>query len=495
MSTALVWFRQDLRCRDNPALALACASHEQIIPLYIKETEPSLPMGAAQHWWLYHSLNSLKKALREVRLDLYLREAAPLPLLKKLIETHKIAAVYWNRCYEPAHRTRDQQIKSALKALGIKVVSCNGSLLNEPWEILNKSGQYYKVFTPYWRACLRQMPHLSRSHEITSWPSAHSIASDNLQDWNLLPTKPNWALEFSDFWQPGEEGASKQLELFLNQNLTNYKEARNIPALSKGTSHLSPHLHFGELSPHQIWNAVQSKMRDPQCNQASAETFLAELGWREFSYQLLYHYEALPERNFKTQFDSFPWSNNAEYLACWKKGLTGYPIVDAGMRELWRTGYMHNRVRMIVASFLTKDLMIDWRQGAAWFWDTLLDADLASNSASWQWVAGSGADAAPYYRIFNPVLQGEKFDPQGDYIKRWVPELSSMPKQWIHHPWDAPKELFARTGYPQPLVDHSLARQLALDNYKRLGPGDGSLASIELSTALTNKEKDNKDYT
>jgi len=469
MSTALFWFRQDLRCYDNPALSLACKHHEKIIPLYIKELNPPLSLGGAQHWWLHHSLHALAATLKKVDLDLYLKQAEPITLLKELIAKYEVDAVYWNRCYEPVHSERDRIIKVELKALGIKVVSCNGSLLNEPWNVLNQSGEFFKVFTPYWRQCLRQMqaPELL---EITHWPTGVKISSDSLNEWKLLPQNPNWAKGFSDYWQPGEQGAAAQLDDFIEKHLMGYKEQRNIPAVS-ATSHLSPHLHFGEISPQQIWVALHDAMQDPQCDLISAQTYLAELGWREFSYQLLYHFPTLMDKNFKTQFDKFSWHDDEELLKKWQKGLTGYPIVDAGMRELWHTGYMHNRIRMVVASFLTKDLLIDWRKGAAWFWDTLLDADLANNSASWQWVAGSGADAAPYYRIFNPVLQGEKFDPQGKYVKRWVPELANVPTQWIHKPWLAPKDSLPLTlgeDYPLPIVEHAKARDYALSAYKKL---------------------------
>lgn len=467
MSTAIFWFRQDLRCHDNPAFTLACNNHQKLIPLYIKEIKPVLTMGRAQQWWLHHSLLSLKNNLNKVNLDLYLRQSDPMILLKELIHKHQVVAVYWNRCYEPMYSSRDRLIKAELKSMGIQVISCNGSLLHEPWEIMNQSGHYFKVFTPYWRQCMRQIqprPLVT----VSEWPLKQPISSDVLDEWNLLPRNPDWAAEFSSCWQPGEQGALANLDVFINERLFGYKEYRNEPAKS-GTSRVSPHLHFGEISPQQIWEVVQQAMREPDCDLISAETYLAELGWREFSYQLLYHYPQLMESNFKSQFDGFPWQNDEAGLKRWQQGLTGYPIVDAGMRELWHTGFMHNRVRMITASFLTKHLMIDWRKGAAWFWDTLLDADLANNSASWQWVAGSGADAAPYYRIFNPTVQGEKFDPQGEYVKRWVPELASAAKQWIHQPWNAPKGMLSsRNNYPAPIVDHATARQVALTSYQRL---------------------------
>ncbi|CEG55643.1 cryptochrome/photolyase family protein [Legionella fallonii] len=469
MSTAIIWFRQDLRCHDNPALTLACQNHQKLIPLYIKEANPVLPIGEAQQWWLHHSLSSLKKELNRVHLDLHFRAAEPLTLLKELVVQYQVDAVYWNRCYEPMHIARDQMIKAELKNLGVKVISSNGSLLNEPWEVLNQAGSYFKVFTPYWRQCLRQM-HVSTQWQIVQWPLNQAVYSQPLEEWHLLPSQPNWAEEFSLHWQPGEEGAAIRLQQFILEHLQHYKEQRNVPAIST-TSRLSPHLHFGEISPQQIWRAIQQAMSDSDCDLPSAQTYLTELGWREFSYHLLYHYPRLMDTHFKSQFDHFPWRDDDRALKLWQKGFTGYPIVDAGMRELWQTGYMHNRVRMIVASFLTKDLLIDWRKGAAWFWNTLVDADLANNSASWQWVAGCGADAAPYYRIFNPVLQGEKFDPHGDYVKHWVAELRAMDKKWVHRPWEAPKEalpLVLGVDYPFPIVDHQYARQEALSLYKGL---------------------------
>lgn len=469
MSIALIWFRQDLRCRDNPALISACQNHQKLIPLYIKELNPVLPMGAAQKWWLHHSLSALKKELNQVHLDLFLREAEPLTLLKELVLQYEVDTVYWNRCYEPMHIERDQRIKAELKSLGVKVISSNGSLLLEPWEVCNQNGSYFKVFTPYWQHCLRQLQ-VNVLEQVTQWPLKQDIMSHSLEDWHLLPSKPNWAQEFHEHWQPGEDGALFKLNEFILNNLQGYKELRNIPAIS-ATSRLSPHLHFGEISPQQVWRAIQQAMLEADCDLSAANSYLAELGWREFSYHLLYHYPQLIDTPFKRQFGHFPWRDDEVALERWQKGMTGYPIVDAGMRELWRTGYMHNRVRMIVASFLTKDLLIDWRKGASWFWNTLLDADLANNSASWQWVAGSGADAAPYYRIFNPVIQGEKFDPEGEYVTRWVPELKTVDKKWIHRPWDAPAgglSLTLGVDYPVPLIDHQQARQEALLLYKQL---------------------------
>lgn len=466
MSTAIVWFRQDLRSTDNPALAEACSTHQYIIPLYIYAQES---LGAAQHWWLHHSLLALQKELKKQGLDLCLKQGPALSIIQALLKSHKIDAVYWNRCYEPQSIQRDQQLKAALRAQGVHVASFNGSLLNEPWTVKNKSGGYFKVFTPYWKQCIRQTT-LPATSLIKTHPSTPTSISDQLADWQLLPQKPNWAIEFPKHWQPGEQGAMDNLTFFIENHLQGYKDARNNPSKA-ATSRLSPHLHFGEISPWKIWNAIKEASINPNCDLRSAEHFLAELGWREFSYYLLYHFPELPNKNFRQEFDAFPWQKNEVLLKCWQKGMTGFPIVDAGMRELWHTGYMHNRVRMIAASFLIKDLLIDWRAGADWFYNTLLDADLANNSASWQWVAGTGADSAPYFRIFNPTLQGEKFDPQGEYIKRWLPELAQVPKQWIHKPWDAPPQILPLTlgkDYPYPVVEHTLARKIALQHYQSL---------------------------
>lgn len=461
MSTAIFWFRQDLRATDNPALNAAC-QHPEVIPLYISETPALIPMGGAQKWWLHHSLHSLHQCLQKSGLQLILQSGDPLDILTQFIQQHKVSTVYWNRCYEPQHIARDKLIKARLQTMGITVKSFNASLLNEPWTVQNQSNTWFKVFTPYWRQALKQiaipefLPPPTGSH-------TPSCQTETLSSWKLLPTKPNWAAGFSDYWQPGEEGASKKLEVFLKEHLGGYQQQRDIPS-ADATSRLSPHLHFGEISPWQIWRAVEALRYQANTDNLSADRFLSEIGWREFSYYLLYHFPELPQQNVQAKFSQFPWHDDEEALLRWQKGLTGYPIVDAGMRELWHTGYMHNRVRMIVASFLTKDLFIDWRKGADWFWDTLVDADMANNSASWQWVAGCGADAAPYFRIFNPVLQSEKFDPQGSYIKQWVPELMKLDAKSIHQPWTSS---FVK-NYPQPLVDHAKARELALAYYKEL---------------------------
>lgn len=466
-SNAIVWFRQDLRLDDNPAFTDACR-HHAIIPIYILD-EATSPIGGAQRWWLHHSLTSLNESLKKIGLDLCLRQGKALDILGQLVRDYQIETIYWNRCYEPAAIARDTAIKEFFQKAGIRVISSNGSLLNEPWKISNLAGHFFKVFTPFWRACLKQMT-IPEQYKISHSPQRLEVNSESLASWKLLPTKPNWAKAFGDYWQPGEEGAHIKLADFVDINLKGYSASRDEPA-EDTTSKLSPHLHFGEISPWQIWRAIETVKLDQYCDLKSVERFLSEIGWREFSYHLLYHSPTLPNANFKSDFNTFPWENDDISLKCWQEGKTGYPIIDAGMRELWHTGYMHNRVRMIVASFLTKDLLIDWRLGASWFLDTLVDADLANNSASWQWVAGSGADAAPYFRIFNPTLQGEKFDPNGAYVKRWVPELKDVPIQWIHKPWMAPQNklgLCLGKDYPEPIIDHAEARNKALSYYKMI---------------------------
>lgn len=474
MSGAVVWFRQDLRLTDNPAFVDACHQHEKIIPIYILD-EAKLPVGGAQRWWLHHSLLALQEGLRELGLRLCLRRGNPQDILDPLVQEQDIQAIYWNRCYEPAAIKRDMAIKTHFQQRAIDVFSSNGSLLHEPWQIKNKAGDFFKVFTPYWRTCLQQM-HIPEPRGVSGVPANLTVESESLESWQLLPHHPNWAQGFAEDWQPGEAGARIKLAEFIDTHLKGYDTLRDVPS-KEATSKLSPHLHFGEISPWQVWRAVEAVKLDTRVDVKSIDRFLSEMGWREFSYYLLYHFPTLPVTNFKSAFNAFPWTNDAGALKRWQKGQTGYPIVDAGMRALWHTGYMHNRVRMIVASFLTKDLFIDWRLGASWFLDTLVDADLASNSASWQWVAGCGADAAPYFRIFNPVLQGEKFDPHGEYVKRWVPELKPVPVQWVHKPWSAPQgQLGICLGrdYPEPIVDHQVARDTALQLYKELSLSSGT---------------------
>jgi deoxyribodipyrimidine photo-lyase len=464
MSASIIWFRNDLRVGDNPALLAALGSGRAVVPLYVldEETDGIRPRGAASRWWLHHSLQSLDASLRTLGSRLILRRGPAEHVVAGLAVESGADAVYSNRVYDRGSRERDARLKSALGARGVRAESLKANLLYEPWEAKTLSGDPFKVFTPFWRACCN-LP--SPGHPLPAprslpgpltWPASEVLAS-----WRLKPTSPDWAGGLRASWVPGEAGALDRLTDFLDGALQRYRQDRDFPAV-EGTSRLSPHLAFGEVSPRHIWRAATERGHS-----AATEKFLAELGWREFSYNVLFHNGDLAQRNFRPEFDAFPWTDEDDQLEAWRRGLTGYPIVDAGMRELWTTGWMHNRVRMIVASFLTKDLLIDWRVGERWFWDTLVDADPANNAAGWQWVAGSGADAAPYFRIFNPVLQGEKFDPAGDYVRRWVPELASLPAEKIHKPWTAavppPTDV-----YPARIVDHAVARDRALMAFRNL---------------------------
>ncbi|QDQ40675.1 deoxyribodipyrimidine photo-lyase [Legionella geestiana] len=456
MSTAIVWFRRDLRVQDNPALNAAARAHECIIPLFIG-TERWMGKGA-QHWWLHHSLKALADSLAHYGLSLCLRRGDALEVLESLVRAHDIQAVYFNRSFEPEARREDEAIAALLRSLGVRVLDYNATLLHNPDSPQIPSG---KVFTPWWKRVRRELAP-SAPQYLEGLFSTPDVTSDALDDWCLLPKNPDWAVQFSDHWTPGEKGALQKLEDFLDLGLHRYATARNLPA-TPATSRLSPHLHFGEISLNLVFHTAMHAFQEGRCTEQNLEVFISELGWREFSASLLYHFPTLDSEPLRAEFARFPWQIQPARLHAWQRGLTGYPIVDAGMRELWHTGYMHNRVRMIVASFLVKDLLIDWREGAAWFLDTLLDADLASNSASWQWVAGCGTDAAPWFRIFNPQLQGETHDPKGIYIKRWIPELRNLPDAYIHTPHEAP---FPPPDYPKPIVDHKAARTRALALYQ-----------------------------
>ncbi|MFL0799479.1 MAG: DNA photolyase family protein [Agarilytica sp.] len=457
---AIHWFRQDLRLSDNPAL-IAAAKTGKVLPIFILDDENSsdYKIGAASRWWLFQSLNALNKSLSG-QLRVYRGDARK--ILSRLSSRHSNCAVFWNRCYEPWRITRDKQIKEDLTQLGVNVRSFNGSLLWEPWQILKKDGTPYKVFTPFYRrGCLiGEQPRAPLPQPKIDFAEG-DFGALTIDDLDLLPTIP-WDRKLISHWKIGERPAQLRLEQFINEGLANYKEGRNYPA-KDNVSRLSAHIHWGEISPNQIWYDVQGAG-----NGQNEDCLMSELGWREFSYALLYHFPELPNQNMQKKFDTFPWRDNAKNLAAWQQGNTGYPIVDAGMRELWQTGYMHNRVRMIVGSFLVKNLLLHWHHGKQWFWDCLVDADLASNSASWQWIAGCGADAAPYFRVFNPVTQGEKFDPSGAYTRHFVPELSSLPDKYLYKPWEAPEAILDAAGvelgvtYPKPIVDIKVSRERAL---------------------------------
>jgi len=466
----IVWFRQDLRLADNPALA-AAASKGPVIGLYVlDETAPPArrPLGGASQWWLHHSLRELRDALG----GLVLLRGDPAKLVPEFARRMKAEGVYWNRRYDRQSIRCDTSVKAHLKDDGRLAESFNGSLLFEPWDIKTKTDGPFKVFSAFWRACLRQT--LPRAVPATAFRiETPAGCGETLENWALLPDNPNWAGDFETAWQPGEAGALARLEAFLDDGLQDYRTLRDRPDLNN-VSRLSPHLRFGEISPRQVAAAaIHHGLQNPD-RQGDVDKFLSEIGWREFSYHLLYHFPELPNRNLNPAFDAYPWVNDPGHLARWQKGMTGYPLVDAGMRELWATGVMHNRVRMVAASFLTKHLRIHWQHGEAWFWDTLVDADPASNAASWQWVAGSGADAAPYFRIFNPTIQARKFDPEGAYIRRWCPELAHVPDRYIHAPSEAPADVLEKAGvvlgrsYPHPMVEHTAARAAALAGYDRV---------------------------
>jgi len=476
---AIVWFRQDLRLEANPALA-AAAEAGPLVALYIlDETRGLRPWGGASRWWLAESLAALEKELRRKTVPLILRRGPAARVLGEVVAETRAKSVHWNRNYEPYAIKRDKAIKADLTRRGIEAVSHNAALLFEPWTVKTQAGEPFKVFTPFWRA-LQGLPEPAQP---TPAPRKLEKAfrqprSDRLADWALKPVKPDWAAGFGNFWQPGEAGARQRLEEFLAGYLALYHEMRDRPDLP-ATARLSPHLHWGEIGPRQIWHAVKAQAiaSGDLVPPRAAEAFLRELAWREFSHHLLFHWPTLAKEPWKPEFRRFPWREDKAALTAWQRGRTGYPIVDAGLRELWATGWMHNRVRMIAASFLVKHLLIAWQAGEAWFWDTLVDADLAQNAASWQWVAGSGADASPFFRIFNPVLQGETFDPDGAYVRRWLPELAQVPIEFLHKPWTAPPTLLAAAGvvlgrdYPEPVVDHALARERALAAFNRLKKG------------------------
>jgi deoxyribodipyrimidine photo-lyase len=478
--TTLVWLRNDLRLTDNPALA-AAAERGKVVPLYILDAgeRGAWEIGGAQRWWLHQSLAALDRALRERGSKLVLRQGPAARVLDELIAAGGIDAVYWNRRYEPSAIARDSKIKETLRARSIDVQSFNSALLHEPWDVRNQSGKPFQVFTPFWRHCMaRPEPRNpeARPKQLTApdrWPE--SAALDSLE---LMP-RIVWYERMATEWSPGESGAQQQLQQFLGDGVWSYRETRNFPGM-RGTSLLSPHLHFGELSPHQVWHAVKGRAtRDgiPE-NEWRTNQFITEVGWREFAHHLLFHFPTTPTEPLRAEFEKFPWTRNAAHLRAWQRGRTGIPMVDAGMRQLWATGWMHNRVRMIVASFLVKNLLLAWQDGARWFWDTLVDADLASNTLGWQWAAGCGADAAPYFRIFNPVSQGTKFDPEGHYVRAWIPELANMPMQYLHSPWEAPDDVLASAGvrlgrdYPRPIVDLKETRERALAAYQAMRTND-----------------------
>ncbi len=464
----IVWLRRDLRLADNPALHAAVESGKPVILLYIKESNAARETGGASGVWLHHSLIALSKDIEAKGGKLILRSGEAADVLNDIIEQTDADEVHWNRRYEEWARDVDAAIKTDLKVRGLTVESHKANLLIEPWEVATKTGGFYKVFTPFWRAAKSvftvddPLPTPKTIKSISG-----SLSSEKLAEWDLLPSDPDWGAKMMALHTPGEAGAADRLASFLDEPVKHYAEQRDRPDNETGTSHLSPHLAFGEISPRQIWTTTKNQIEDNE-----SESFLRQIGWREFSYTLLFYNPQLASENYKPDFDKFQWNSDEVKVEAWRHGQTGYPFVDAGMRELWQTGWQHNRVRMVCASFLIKHLMTDWRVGEAWYWDTLLEADPAANAASWQWVAGSGADASPYFRIFNPFSQGEKFDKTGDYVRKYVPELKNLPNKYLNQPWTAPAHVLAQAGvklgvtYPKPVVDHKEARVLALAAYK-----------------------------
>jgi deoxyribodipyrimidine photo-lyase len=472
MNPVILWFRRNLRLHDNAALCAAADSGRPVVAVYISD---GLDAGGASRWWLHHSLSALDAELQQYGAGLVIRSGNPLEVLPSLVEATGADSVFFSRRYEPDARAQEQGLEKAL-ADRCDLCGVDDGLLRHPDSVLTGSGTPYKVFTPFWRtASGRGDPDRPAAKPAELATTTGGLDQGDICELALLPVGTDWAGGLRETWTPGEDGAFERLDAAC-EIAADYDEDRDRPDID-GTSRLSPHLHFGELSPRQVWHDIHSAA--PPGGRKGAEALLRQLYWRDFSAYLLYHFPRLPEEPLREEFRDFPWTDDPEGLKAWQRGLTGYPIVDAGMRQLWETGWMHNRVRMIVASFLVKDLLVPWQAGADWFLDTLVDADLANNSAGWQWVAGCGTDAAPYFRIFNPVLQGKKFDPLGDYVRRWVPELERLPAKLIQEPWKADLDqqkaanVVIGEDYPAPIVDHGDARDLALQAYRAVRKQDG----------------------
>jgi deoxyribodipyrimidine photo-lyase len=472
-SPVLVWFRRDLRLADNPALAEAVRSGRPVLAVYVHDEAAAgaWPEGGASRWWLHHSLKALAASLAGLGARLHLARGEAAAVLAGLAAAVGAGLVVWNRRTEPWAARQEREVAARLAGMGVEAHAFSAALLFEPDAVRSKAGTPFQVFTPFWRACLAAPPPLRPlppPNAINGLVIDGLPGGERLEEWEMLPAAPDWSGGIRAAWAPGEAAAGQRLAGFLADGLAGYAVDRDRPDHER-TSRLSPHLHFGEISLRQVFHAV-----DAAPPGEGARRFLAELGWREFSAHLLHRHADLPEWPLRPEFARLEWRDDPAGLEAWRRGLTGYPLVDAGMRQLWATGWMHNRVRMVAASFLVKDLLVHWRDGEAWFWDTLVDADLASNAASWQWVAGCGADAAPFFRVFNPALQGAKFDPAGGYIRRWCPELARLPDRWLNQPWAAPPLALAEAGirlgvtYPAPIVDHDAARRRALEAFGRL---------------------------
>lgn len=468
MATSIIWFRRNLRLADNAALLAAARAGSSVIPVYVRD---ALDTGGASNWWLHHSLDSLGNSIAAAGGRFIIASGDPSDVLKRLAADHAADTVFATRRFEPAALQQEADVRNALEDIADLEIS-DDSLLRRPQEVTTKTGGAYKVFTPFYRAstALGEPCAPVAEPDGLEW-FAGEVDSLTLDDLDLLPRTPDWAGGLRDAWTVGENAAHERLAS-MARKVKGYADGRDLPD-QDATSRLSPHLHFGEISPRQVWHGIMNYAREHRIEQ-TAEPLLRQLSWRDFSAYILFHYPTLPDTPLRDEFQAFPWKDNDEWLEAWQEGRTGYPIVDAGMRQLWQTGWMHNRVRMIVASLLVKHLLIPWQRGAEWFADTLVDADTANNSASWQWVAGSGTDAAPYFRIFNPIAQGQKFDPDGDYVRRWVPELKDLPKQFIHEPWTADAFTQQTSGvtigedYPYPIIEHKAGREQALAAYQAM---------------------------
>jgi deoxyribodipyrimidine photo-lyase len=472
----IVWLRRDLRLSDNPAFAPTTDSRPTI-PVFIDDDGigAARMLGGASKWWRGESLAMLDRSLRGLGSRLVIRRGLAGDVLDALIEETGADALSFSLSRDPAIAAEETQIVTALHARGVSVEVHDANYLHDPAQLRTGNGGAFKVFTPFWNRLLAfytppaLIPAPKSLVAPKVWPDSLDVAA--------LQVTEAWAAPIGRSWMPGEEAARARLKKFSQSILIDYAHARDRPYID-GTSRLSPHLAWGEISVHTIWRYLHDK------HGAKALPYLRELGWRDFNMHLLSDFPELGWKPWQEKFATFPAKDDAKLLRVWQRGLTGYPIVDAGLRQLWHTGWMHNRVRMIVGSFLVKDLLLPWQRGEEWFWDTLVDADLSQNAGNWQWVAGCGADAAPFFRVFNPILQGERFDPDGTYVRAWLPELAKLPAKAIHQPWQAtPAELAAAgiklgTSYPHPMVDHAKARNAALAAYKRIGSEPGDDASL-----------------
>ncbi len=464
------WFRQDLRLDNNPSLISLSKKVNKIVPIYILDLNQRI--GSVSKWWLENSLDSLSDSITKQKGKLNIFIGNPEKIISSIIKEKEIESFSWNRLYDPYSIKRDTKIKSLITSSKIDCDTHNGFLLNEPWNIKNKSGTFFKVFTPYWRYCdeITKNSNFENSKNNFNFTSLKFAKEKNISDFKLNKNNEQWTNKIKKNWTPGEQIAKKQLKIYINDKANNYSLGRDRPD-KNFTSKLSPYLHFGEISPFQVYNDVKN---NKNINLDNKKKFLSEIGWRDFSYNLLYHYPDMTNKPIQSKFNKFPWIKNNKHLSLWHKGQTGVPIVDAGMRQLYKIGWMHNRVRMIVGSFLTKNLLLHWKHGEEWFFDTLVDADVGSNTAGWQWISGCGADASPYFRIFNPILQGQKFDPEGEYVRKYVPELKHVPKKHIHNPWEMSlshqEEYKCKLGknYPLPIVDLKDSRNRALAAFKTI---------------------------